>query len=93
MAQQIRAAQQKAALQGQAPPAWAIGAKCQALNPLEATWEEATVKGISATGNFVLTFTGREDELEEVTPRIHIACWSSQFWALPDLNWSPYLII
>lgn len=25
------------------------------------------MKGISATGNFVVTFTGREDELEEVT--------------------------
>lgn len=68
VAQQIRAAQQKAALQGQAPPAWAIGARCQALNPLDATWQEATVKGISATGNFVLAFTGREDELEEVLP-------------------------
>ena len=66
MAQQIRSAQQKAALQGQAPPAWAIGAKCQALDPLEATWQEATVKGISATGNFVLAFAGREDDLEEV---------------------------
>jgi hypothetical protein len=68
VAQQIRAAQQKAALQGQAPPAWAIGARCQALNPLDATWQEATVKGISATGNFVLAFVGREDELEEVHP-------------------------
>ena len=68
VAQQIRAAQQKAALQGQAPPAWAIGARCQALNPLDATWQEATVKGISATGNFVLAFAGREDELEEVRP-------------------------
>ena len=66
VAQQIRSAQQKAALQGQAPPAWAIGAKCQALDPLEATWQEATVKGISATGNFVLAFAGREDDLEEV---------------------------
>ena len=71
VAQQIRSAQQKAALQGQAPPAWAIGAKCQALDPLEATWQEATVKGISATGNFVLAFTGREDELEEV---LHAPC-------------------
>ena len=74
MAQQIRSAQQKAALQGQAPPAWAIGAKCQALDPLEATWQEATVKGISATGNFVLAFAGREDDLEEVlhTATLHL---------------------
>jgi len=29
------------------------------------------VKGISATGNFVLTFTGRDDELEEVTTSLY----------------------
>lgn len=66
MAQQIRAAQQKAALAGQAPPAWAIGAKCHALSPLDGDWAEALVKGISASGNFVVAFTGRESELEEV---------------------------
>ncbi|CAL8468979.1 g8520 [Coccomyxa elongata] len=66
VAQQIRAAQQKAALAGQAPPAWAIGAKCHALSPLDGDWAEAVVKGISASGNFVVAFTGRESELEEV---------------------------
>jgi hypothetical protein len=65
VAQQIRAAQQKAALSGQAPPAWAIGAKCHALSPLDGDWGEAVVRGISAGGNFVVAFTGRED-LEEV---------------------------
>lgn len=66
VAQQIRAAQQKAALAGQAPPAWAIGAVCHALSPLDGAWAEAHVKGISASGNFVVAFSGREDELEEV---------------------------
>ncbi|EIE26983.1 hypothetical protein COCSUDRAFT_64747 [Coccomyxa subellipsoidea C-169] len=66
VAQQIRAAQQKAALAGQAPPAWAIGAVCHALSPLDGNWAEAKVKGISAGGNFVVAFSGREDELEEV---------------------------
>ena len=65
VAQQIRSAQQKAALAGQAPPAWAIGAKCHALSQLEGDWGEAVVRGISAAGNFVVVFAGRE-ELEEV---------------------------
>lgn len=65
MAQQIRAAQQKAALAGQAPPAWAIGAACHAVSALEGDWRPAVVKGISAAGNFVVAFSGRDD-LEEV---------------------------
>lgn len=77
MAQQIRAAQQKAALSGQAPPAWAIGAKCHALSPLDEVWAEAIVKGISAGGNFVVAFGGRED-LEEVR-------WRRLEWTLSYL--------
>ena len=69
VAQQIRAAQQKAALAGQAPPAWAIGAACHAVSALEGDWQPAVVKGISAAGNFVVAFTGRDD-LEEVGPAL-----------------------
>ncbi len=76
-------------MQGQAPPAWAIGAKCQALNPLEATWEEATVKGISATGNFVLTFTGREDELEEVITSFTVPAGNLTLWAVMQTRIDP----
>lgn len=82
VAQQIRAAQQKAALAGQAPPAWAIGALCHAMSALDGDWREALVKGISAAGNFVVTFTGRDD-LEEVRPhhlmparRLRHACFA-----------------
>lgn len=70
VALQIRSAQQKAALAGQAPPAWAIGAACHALSALHEDWREAVVKGISAAGNFVVAFMGRDD-LEEVCPEVH----------------------
>ena len=35
------------------------------------------MKGISATGNFVLTFTGREDELEEVSALLRLLMTST----------------
>ncbi len=38
VAQQIRAAQQRAALQGQGPAAWAIGAKVQAQYSADDNW-------------------------------------------------------
>lgn len=38
VAQQIRHAQQRAALSGQAPPAWAIGAPCQAVYSADGQW-------------------------------------------------------
>lgn len=38
VAQQIREAQQRAALAGQAPPAWAISAKVQALYSGDGQW-------------------------------------------------------
>lgn len=56
VAQQIRSAQQKAALAGQAPPAWAIGAKCQAVYSLDGEWYEAGVVGVTTAGDFVVKF-------------------------------------
>ena len=56
VAQQIRSAQQKAALAGQAPPAWAIGAKCQAVYSLDGEWYEASVVGVTTAGDFVVKF-------------------------------------
>jgi len=38
VAEQIRAARQRAALAGQAPPEWAIGAKVQALYSGDGIW-------------------------------------------------------
>jgi len=56
VAQQIRSAQQKAALAGQAPAAWAIGAKCQAVYSLDGEWYEASVVGVTTAGDFVVNF-------------------------------------
>lgn len=38
------------------------------------------MKGISATGNFVLTFTGRDDELEEVITSLYDYSYKLAFW-------------
>ncbi len=65
VAEQIRAAQQKAALSGQAPAAWAIGARCEALYAGDGQWYSATVKGVTGAGNFLVSFDeyGIEEEV------------------------------
>mmetsp|Transcript_17087 Transcript_17087/g.51065 ORF Transcript_17087/g.51065 Transcript_17087/m.51065 type:complete len:306 (-) Transcript_17087:193-1110(-) len=65
VAQQIRAAQQRAALAGDAPAAWAIGARCQAVWSGDGEWYPAKVDGVSAQGNFVVTFD-EDGGVEEV---------------------------
>ena len=65
VANQIRWAQQKAALSGQAPPAWAIGASCTALHS-DGQQYTAEVTGVTATGSFVVRFPNDESE-EEVS--------------------------
>lgn len=66
VAQQIRAAQQKAALQGDAPAAWGIGARCQAVWSGDGEWYNATITGVSAAGNFVVSFDEDAGGIEEV---------------------------
>ena len=70
MAQQIRSAQQKAALQGQAPAVWAIGARCQVRGcPLPfSTWLTTPIKMhrheqmlADWTGDISLPLAGRLD--------------------------------
>jgi Survival motor neuron protein (SMN) len=56
VAQQIRAAQIRAALSGQAPAAWAVGAKCQAIYSADGEFYAATVTAVSPAGNFVVLF-------------------------------------
>lgn len=56
VAQQIRIAQQRAALAGQGPAAWAIGAKVQARYSGDGLWYDAMVSGISVAGNFIVNF-------------------------------------
>ncbi|KAK9812726.1 hypothetical protein WJX72_002696 [[Myrmecia] bisecta] len=71
VAEQIRSAQQKAALKGQAPAAWAIGARCQAVYSADGEYYQATVTGVSATGNFVVTFDayGNSEEVDRANVR------------------------
>ena len=65
VAQQIRIAQQRAALTGQGPAAWAIGARVQARFSGDGRWYDASVTGISVSGNFIVSFEayGNVDEV------------------------------
>ena len=62
VAQQIREAQHRAALAGQAPPAWALGARCQAVWSGDGEWYSATVKSVTAHGSFVVSFDEYGDD-------------------------------
>ena len=50
---------------GQAPAAWAIGARCQAYSSLDGNWYTATVTGVSAAEHFVVQLEqgGPEEEV------------------------------
>lgn len=76
VAQQIRAAQIRAALSGQAPAAWAVGAKCQAMYSADGEFYAATVTGVSAAGNFVVMFDAYGNS-EEVGPigQVFLIAW------------------
>ncbi len=65
VAEQIRAAQQRAALTGQAPASWAIGAACQAVWAADGNWYPGLIEGVTAAGNFAIRFQDAES-LEEV---------------------------
>ncbi|KAK9812102.1 hypothetical protein WJX73_006622 [Symbiochloris irregularis] len=69
VASQIRAAQQKAALSGQAPPAWAIGAKCHALYA-DGQHYEGNVTGVTAAGNFIVHFAQFNQDEEVIQANI-----------------------
>ena len=73
VAEQIRTAQQRAALQNQAPAAWAIGARCQAVFSGDGEWYNASVSGVTATDTFLITFAeyGNQEEVHRsnVRPR------------------------
>ena len=80
VANQIRWAQQKAALSGQAPPAWAIGAPCQARHS-DGEQYAAQVTGVTATGSFVIKFPNYELE-EEVRSAAVCVLFGSQLSVL-----------
>lgn len=73
VAEQIRSAQQRAALQNQAPAAWAIGARCQAVFSGDGEWYNASVSGVTTADTFLITFAeyGNQEEVHRsnVKPR------------------------
>ena len=79
VAQQIRAAQQKAALSGQAPLAWAIGARCQAVWSGDGGWYNGTVSGVSVNDRFIVTFDedGGVEEVHIVIKLLHRLTWTA----------------
>lgn len=68
VAEQIRRAQVKAALLGQAPPAWAVGAQCQAIYSGDGQWYDAVVQSVTPASMFVVLFEGYGNT-EQVAPK------------------------
>ncbi len=62
---QIRIAQQRAALAGQAPAEWAIGAEVQARYAGDGVWYDSEVIAISTSGKFIVKYT-KHDTQDEV---------------------------
>lgn len=77
VAAQIRATQAKAALLGQAPAAWAIGAPCQALYS-DGKWYDAFVKAVTVAGQFVIKYEGYTDTQE--VRRLTLLCAAQIVW-------------
>ena len=58
VAQQIKLAQQRAALAGHGSPSSALGAEVQAKYSGDGLWyDAATITGVNDEGNFIVTFT------------------------------------
>lgn len=72
VAAQIRAARQRAAIAGQAPAAWAIGAPVQAVYREDGQWYNAVIRAVSRSGRFIVAYTGYEsvEELERAEVRV-----------------------
>lgn len=64
VADQIRKAQIKAALLGQAPAVWAIGAPCQAVWSADGKFYNAIVDSVNEAGAFMVAFEGYGDKEE-----------------------------
>lgn len=65
MADQILHAQQRAALAGQGPADWAVGARCRAVHSGDGNWYNGVVESVTSTGRYVVAFDGY-DSREEV---------------------------
>lgn len=64
VAEQIRKAQIRAALAGQAPASWLVGAKVQAVYSADGQYYDATVEGVAASGNVVVAYEGYAEKEE-----------------------------
>ncbi len=58
----------RAAILGQADPAWAIGAQCQATYSADGAFYNAKVEAVTVGGKFVVSFEGYTDKEEVRTP-------------------------
>ncbi|GBF92995.1 hypothetical protein Rsub_05831 [Raphidocelis subcapitata] len=67
VADQIRRAQQRQALTGQAPSGWAVGAECLAYYATDSQWYPAKVESVTEAGNFVVVYDGYGNT-EELVP-------------------------
>ena len=71
--EQVRIAQQRASLAGQAPPEWAIGASVQGRYSGDGKWYDGEITGISAAGKFIVHLTQynirEEMDLEDLSQK------------------------
>jgi survival-of-motor-neuron-related-splicing factor 30 len=58
VAEQIKRAQQRQALQGHAPAGWAVGAECLAYYATDGQWYPAKVESVTEDGKFVVVYEG-----------------------------------
>jgi survival-of-motor-neuron-related-splicing factor 30 len=69
VAEQIKRAQQRQALQGHAPAGWAVGADCIAYYATDGQWYPAKVEAVTEDGKFVVLYEGYGNT-EEVGGRV-----------------------
>ncbi|KAI8462431.1 MAG: hypothetical protein J3K34DRAFT_527755 [Monoraphidium minutum] len=67
VADQIRRAQQRSALTGQAPAGWAVGGECLAYYAADGQWYPGVVESVSEDGKFVVLYDGYGTR-EELVP-------------------------
>lgn len=76
VAEQIKKAQQRSALLGQAPAGWAVGGECLAYYATDAQWYPAVVESVTEDGNFVVVYDGYGNREEVRGSRVlRCLCW------------------
>ena len=77
--------QVRAALTGQAPAEWAIGAPCQAVYSADGEYYDAAVEAVSEAGNFIVVFEGygnKEEVGAGITVPVYVYCYISHWPAV-----------